>query len=644
MSLCRRPYIDNIKEFSQGEKDRLTIIDNEIWEQAKDSKLFVKVTPKVGSSAYQIKNSVNINNVYNFISEINKKYGKTIVKLAKRIGFNKEVLSINVIPLNKETQGKLFSENIEEKKDLKDLGLEQRLFSESKTTNSLEILNKIANSDHNLALLAAHLIPYAKYNNVKINLVENIEPSTKVKNPNGTYNTRTNDIEIKRTANFTSGRAEATILHEIIHSLTANELEISTEANTYFNELYNHASLYLDTLNLYGLSNTDEFITALFTDADFITKLQNVPPLNKKKYKNLFEEVFDKILNLLRITKSSSFYDEAFSTATNIIENFRQREIEKAKQQEEYAKEYEEYLKSPAYQKQLFSEEKPNQTVESYRAQEQAELSQRIPNIENYKVNGKVVKSLITDENDLKTYNEIYDKYDALITPLLETSEKGTNTVKNKIAINKLFKSLPILDTIGTQEQYLRHFNSVYSDTSVPIVVYRAVKHEGFELKDKSFFTDDPEYAIKYGDILKPYKLNILNPYTSTKVGIHRASIGSMLENPMIDGIIGKESLNNVTMGAVAIELQEAQAEGRFLSLDGAIKRLSGLLTDVNSFVTTNKNQIYELGTDTDIDNFKNFVQDDIGPKELNKKSVSLYSKIFDISEDEINDHLKNCS
>ena len=64
------------------------------------------------------------------------------------------------------------------------------------------------------------------------------------------------------------------------------------------------------------------------------------------------------------------------------------------------------------------------QTVESYRAQEQAELSQRIPNIENYKVNGKVDKSLITDENDLETYNEIYDKYDALITPLLEASEE----------------------------------------------------------------------------------------------------------------------------------------------------------------------------------------------------------------------------
>jgi hypothetical protein len=61
----------------------------------------------------------------------------------------------------------------------------------------------------------------------------------------------------------------------------------------------------------------------------------------------------------------------------------------------------------------------PVQTVEGYRAQEQAELIQRIPNIEDYKVDGKVDKSLITDEAVLATYNEIYDKYDKLITPLL---------------------------------------------------------------------------------------------------------------------------------------------------------------------------------------------------------------------------------
>ena len=78
------------------------------------------------------------------------------------------------------------------------------------------------------------------------------------------------------------------------------------------------------------------------------------------------------------------------------------------------------------------------QTVESYRAQEQAELSQRIPNIENYKIDGKVVKSLITDENDLKTYNEIYDKYDALITPLLEASEESEEQVENTDSLEEL--------------------------------------------------------------------------------------------------------------------------------------------------------------------------------------------------------------
>jgi hypothetical protein len=62
------------------------------------------------------------------------------------------------------------------------------------------------------------------------------------------------------------------------------------------------------------------------------------------------------------------------------------------------------------------------QTVEGLRAQEQAELTNAIPNIEDYKVEGEIDKSLMTPE-DLAKYNEIYTKYDELITPLLETTE-----------------------------------------------------------------------------------------------------------------------------------------------------------------------------------------------------------------------------
>jgi hypothetical protein len=99
---------------------------------------------------------------------------------------------------------------------------------------------------------------------------------------------------------------------------------------------------------------------------------------------------------------------------------------------------------------------KPTQTVESYRAQEQAELSQRIPNIESYKVNGKVDKSLITNKNDLKIYNEIYEKYDALITPLLEASEESeenTDSLEELLDNEKLdFQDAILIDLINKVE------------------------------------------------------------------------------------------------------------------------------------------------------------------------------------------------
>lgn len=69
--------------------------------------------------------------------------------------------------------------------------------------------------------------------------------------------------------------------------------------------------------------------------------------------------------------------------------------------------------------------EQPTTTdqVATLRAEEQAELADVIPNIEDYKVDGEVDKTLMTPE-DLVKYNEVYDKYDKLITPLLPTTEE----------------------------------------------------------------------------------------------------------------------------------------------------------------------------------------------------------------------------
>jgi hypothetical protein len=92
--------------------------------------------------------------------------------------------------------------------------------------------------------------------------------------------------------------------------------------------------------------------------------------------------------------------------------------------------------------------------VSKYRAQEQKELAARIPNIEKYKVDGKVDDKLITDPTDLKTYNEIYDKYDVLITPLLpksSTSVVEKQTINTKID-NWIDENLPSLVSMSTED------------------------------------------------------------------------------------------------------------------------------------------------------------------------------------------------
>lgn len=65
----------------------------------------------------------------------------------------------------------------------------------------------------------------------------------------------------------------------------------------------------------------------------------------------------------------------------------------------------------------------PANEVERLRAEEQKELLAAIPNIEQYKVDGVVDRNKITNEEELAKFDEIYNKYDKLITPLLETSQ-----------------------------------------------------------------------------------------------------------------------------------------------------------------------------------------------------------------------------
>jgi hypothetical protein len=75
--------------------------------------------------------------------------------------------------------------------------------------------------------------------------------------------------------------------------------------------------------------------------------------------------------------------------------------------------------------------------VEQLRAEEQAELDSKIPNAEQYRVDGKVDRTKLTNEEDIKAFDEVYSKYDKLISPLLE------KPVEQKITVELLSSQEP---------------------------------------------------------------------------------------------------------------------------------------------------------------------------------------------------------
>ena len=80
-----------------------------------------------------------------------------------------------------------------------------------------------------------------------------------------------------------------------------------------------------------------------------------------------------------------------------------------------------------------------NEQVATYRAEEQAELIKAIPKIESYKVNGEIDKTLMP-KTVLAKYNKIYDKYDKLISPLLETTEQPLKNLVTTENVNDVIE------------------------------------------------------------------------------------------------------------------------------------------------------------------------------------------------------------
>lgn len=226
-----------------------------------------------------------------------------------------------------------------------DTKVREKYFSTGKIQKIKTVLEKMAASAHPLNIVAKKLIEYADVNNVDIEIVDKYSfdelRSSKLYTVPAFYTPNRNKIFIAGRANVTYGLYEKVILHEILHALSYRELKSNQQASLDFKKLYDAAVEKIGKWDpqagtgYYALKNEDEFFVALFTDSDFIKKLQSVPAVNGVKYTNLFEEIIAYILKILKLDASENLYRQAFSVATNILEEQRQMSIVMAEQAKE---------------------------------------------------------------------------------------------------------------------------------------------------------------------------------------------------------------------------------------------------------------------------------------------------------------------
>jgi len=341
----------DIEQFKNYVNSQLSYEPNEIVSPTVESKAGFRNTD--GSRKRYLKEEM----AFNKAKEYNKKnteYKASVIKVMGEKGDSRVyyAVSLQVRPLASATE-KLPSQQFIENNIRKTL--KQAYFKNSDVKNAYEITEEIANSKHPLNKLAEKLLPYVKLNNVKISIVQGEYKFTK---PNGVQTTaaglylpNTNEIQLFGENVYTSSQIEKLILHEILHALTFNHLRLDKSTVNDFNKLYEYTKQTMpNTSNVYAMNTVDEFIVGLFTDSAFIKELEKLPSMSGlKKYDNLLQEVFDYILSLLKITPKSNLYQQAYSVATNVLNEFK---MINESMQEIYPEEYYESMEDyePQYE------------------------------------------------------------------------------------------------------------------------------------------------------------------------------------------------------------------------------------------------------------------------------------------------------
>jgi len=205
-----------------------------------------------------------------------------------------------------------------------------------------KVLDILKDSNNSLlSSFASNLMKNKVANNVRINY---ISQDDYVKYMNGNYSTYglydpiSDSIYLVK-ENSNSNRVLYTIVHEIIHSKSAHEIDNNTEIGKQWKELYDYTFSQLtdNERELYGFTDEHEFIAEMFNPA-IVDVLTTLPAREDKVYKNLWQELYATIRNWLRSVfgldeQQLTLYDQVVAAATQVFEapNLREDNVSSAK-------------------------------------------------------------------------------------------------------------------------------------------------------------------------------------------------------------------------------------------------------------------------------------------------------------------------
>lgn len=170
--------------------------------------------------------------------------------------------------------------------------------------NTYDLLQYISDNSENkyYSDFVKKLAEYAKNHSVKINYRNHGADGNYV----AQYHPSTDDIWVNLDKQIIHERADEILIHETVHSLTSAWLNEHQEDAESIMMLAEYVKSKIDELNISfpegadsWFKNAKEFITYATTNPEFRSVLQKIEPMDSKKYESIFEQLLDKIKEII---------------------------------------------------------------------------------------------------------------------------------------------------------------------------------------------------------------------------------------------------------------------------------------------------------------------------------------------------------